>query len=183
MCPSPRDLPDPGIEPWSPVSPAGREILYHQSHAGSPLEAHIWIRLLSVLWPPILTLMLTRIRKGIYYHPHFVGKRTEVWEMKLSHKNTHVQGAKWDIDPSPGHKHTALYSIHASREYWWHITCQMLCQGLRRQSFWVRGFVWEEGMSPALQGGAGAWPTLTLTAPRSAEVAGKGILETRTGVV
>ena len=35
--PAPGDLPDPGIEPVSPVSPALQEDLYPLSHLGSPL--------------------------------------------------------------------------------------------------------------------------------------------------
>ena len=41
--PSPRDLPDQGIEPASPVSPVLRWILYSLGHQGSPQRNHRFI--------------------------------------------------------------------------------------------------------------------------------------------
>ena len=41
--PSPGYLPDPGIEPASPVSPALRWILYFLGHQGSPQRNHRFI--------------------------------------------------------------------------------------------------------------------------------------------
>ena len=39
-CPPPGDLPNPGIEPTSAVSPALQAILYLLSHQGSPRVRH-----------------------------------------------------------------------------------------------------------------------------------------------
>ena len=39
-CPPPRDLPDPGIESISPVSPTLQQVLYPLSHVGSP--RYVW---------------------------------------------------------------------------------------------------------------------------------------------
>ena len=40
-CPPPGDLPDPGIEPMSPVSPQCRQILYPLSHQGGPVSMEV----------------------------------------------------------------------------------------------------------------------------------------------
>ena len=46
--PSPEDLPDPGIEPMSPVILHCRQILYSLSHQGIPPNSHSLLKLMSI---------------------------------------------------------------------------------------------------------------------------------------
>ena len=78
------------------------------------IKDDIWIRLLSLLWTPIVRLILTKIRKRIYYYPHFIDKSTEVWEVKLSAKTHTCKQQSGALILGLGHKHAVLYSIPES---------------------------------------------------------------------
>ena len=68
--PSPRNLPDPGIEPKSLVSPAfGRQILYLLSHQGNPLKHYFasnnsLSKIRDSSWPTPTTMLLEKYSQG-----------------------------------------------------------------------------------------------------------------------
>ena len=100
-CPSPGDLPDPGIELVSYVSCIGRWILfcfvfYHQHHLGSPIQSCTTQYFISTIFPnilgfclvlkgPILVLVWTAIQNTInwvVYKWKFISYSSRDWEVQ-----------------------------------------------------------------------------------------------------
>ena len=99
--PSPRDLPNPGIEPGSPTS---RQTLYHLSHQGSP--RNIWSN--RQIWPwttewsrAKASRVLPRKRTGHSKHPR----------PTTQEKTPHVDITRWSIPKSDW-----LYSLQRKME-------------------------------------------------------------------
>ena len=101
--------------------------------------------------------MLTRIRKGIYYHPHFVDKRTEVWEMKLSHKTHMCKEQSGTLIPVLGTS-ILLFTAFMLPENIDDVLCAKCCakgwegkaselEGLYERRGWVQHYreAWERG--------------------------------------
>ena len=63
-CPSPRDLPDPGIEPVSPVNPASQADYLLLSYQGSP-QAYLGLPLLQCFLPYFVNNSLSPHTKGV----------------------------------------------------------------------------------------------------------------------
>ena len=63
-CPSPGDLPDPGIEPVSPIAPASQADSLLLSYQGSP-QAYLGLPLLQYFLPCFLDNSLSPHTKGV----------------------------------------------------------------------------------------------------------------------
>ena len=79
-CPPPGDLPDPGIEPMSPVSPQCRQILCPLSHQGGPVSMEVYnlfaswsshpVMVIESVWAWIWAMQVSHLLLGLLCTPH-----------------------------------------------------------------------------------------------------------------